>query len=684
MESTGQKQLIQSFTSLHGCLNRPRIARQVIITLLVIHTCLLVGTASVHSPTLNEPGHLVAGLAHWKFGRFELYRVNPPLVRMVAALPVMAVGYEEDWSGYHDSPGTRPVFNLGEDFVRANGERSFFLFMIARWACIPFSWIGAIVCYLWARDLWGRPSGVMACTFWCFSPNILGHASLITADIHATALGIAACYTFWRWLKSPTWWQAAITGVVLGSAELAKTTLILFYPLWPLLWIAYRWTDRHRMQVRDWVREAGMLLLRMAIGLYVLNLGYSFEDSCQPLKDFHFFSTLLTGQDTDEENAAGKQQPAAEAALTNRFAGAWYGNLPVPFPGNYVRGIDLQQRDFENFRRPSYLRGHWQDRGWWYYYLYAVAIKVPVGTLLAGILAIVFRTLEAPARAGIRDELILLVPPLIIFLVVSSKTGFSHHMRYVYPCFPFIFVWISRTAWALVCLTKTDHAGPQSAFRSTLILPTCVSFGIVWSVCSSLWVSPHSLSYFNELAGGPGGGANHLLNSNIDWGQDLLFLREWMNEHADDLHAEPFHLAYYGYFDPADVGFSEVLPWPAPASPNRSSSEPENEHVESSLQLRPGYYAISVNLLKGFPWTARDGLQSERLPAQFNPLSERLDDSLLDYFRNRKPCGRAGYSILIFYVSDEASVGDRIQTIGIDTSQNDVALIDFTLHCAFV
>ena len=174
---------------------------------------------------------------------------------MVAALPVMIAGYEEDWSGFYEGPGARPVFEMGVDFIAANGERSYGLFTIARWACIPFSWLGAIICYLWARDLFGRPAGIMACFIWCFSPNILGHAALITADVHATSLGIAACYTFWRWLKKPTWTQAALTGCVLGLAELAKTTLILLYPLWPLLWMAYRWPDRHRMICQDWVRE---------------------------------------------------------------------------------------------------------------------------------------------------------------------------------------------------------------------------------------------------------------------------------------------------------------------------------------------------------------------------------------------------------------------------------------------
>jgi hypothetical protein len=37
---------------------------------------------------------------------------------------------------------------VSDDLIAANGERSFFLLMVARWGCIPFAWIGGIVCYL--------------------------------------------------------------------------------------------------------------------------------------------------------------------------------------------------------------------------------------------------------------------------------------------------------------------------------------------------------------------------------------------------------------------------------------------------------------------------------------------------------------------------------------------------------
>lgn len=494
--------LLRSFSAIYRLLERPRSARWAVAVLLAIHTGLLAYSAYVHSPTLNEPGHLVAGLSHWKFGRFELYRVNPPLVRMVAALPVMAAGYEEDWSGFYEGPGARPVFGMGEDFVAANGERSFLLFMIARWACIPFSWIGAITCYLWARDLYGRPAGVMACAIWCFEPNILAHASLMTADVGGTALGVAACYTFWRWLKNPTWTQAAVTGVVLGLAELCKTTLILFYPIWPALWVIYRLAENRKLAFEangqtntltsslepltstSWLREAAMLLLRMGIGLYILNLGYGFEGTGTQLRDFHFVSDLFTGQVLKDEGrepddgsvsapTPNPQSPIPNPNSNNRFADSWLGYLPMPLPKNYVLGIDIQQKDFEHYGRPSYLRGQWQDHGWWYYYLYAAAIKVPLGLWCLGVLTLLYSlSLVLRGEGRVRgssiqspilppqssfDTLVLLTPPLVIFCVVSSKTGFSEHFRYVLPCFPFLFIWLSQTAKLLANAQETPQ-----------------------------------------------------------------------------------------------------------------------------------------------------------------------------------------------------------------------------------
>jgi hypothetical protein len=135
-----------------------------VVILLVSNVFQLAISALLNSFTLNEPGHLVSGLAHWKYCRFEPFCVNPPLVRCIAALPILMVGSKEDWSGFHNRPGLRVETAIGTDYVSANSERSFSLLRLARWACVPFNALGAIVCFRWAKELGGQVSGLLAAT----------------------------------------------------------------------------------------------------------------------------------------------------------------------------------------------------------------------------------------------------------------------------------------------------------------------------------------------------------------------------------------------------------------------------------------------------------------------------------------------------------------------------------------
>lgn len=605
-------------------VNNKRIVPTALGLILSVHVGLLAYSAAWQSPTLNEPGHLVAGLSHWRTGNFALYRVNPPMVRSIATLPVLLTDYDEDFSGFADYPGARSEFSMGEEFIQKNGRKSLWMFTLARWACIPFSILGAIICFAWARDLFGNASGLMAAALWCFSPMILGHASMIAPDAHATALGLAACYTFWRWLEKPTWEQAVLTGIVLGFAELSKTTLILFYPLWPVLWVLYRWMEwrgerrpspalegrlSHGESMdgrrRQWVREAGMLLLRMVVGLYVLNLGYLGEGSFTQLKDFTFTSEMLTG----EENA-GVQGG-------NRFAGSWVGELPMPFPANYLIGIDLQQRDFEKFYAPSYLRGVYQEKGWWYYYVYAFAVKAPLGTLGLIVLCVLRTLVGHGPKLDRRDAMILLAPAAAIFVIISSKTGFSHHSRYALPCVPFVFIWTSGLASCFQSKAANRYSLMQQVLTASLL---------AWSILSSLLVYPHSTSYFNELAGGPKHGPAYLLFSNVDWGQDLFFLERWIKQQSPS-SADPVYLAFENYYSPFEFGIEGIESWPF-----------QKGHVVSEPEISAGKYAISVNQLYESPWSLRNR------DGSFGSIDPRP----LAYLRQVEPIGRAGYSIRIF------------------------------------
>ena len=571
---------------------------------LVVHAALLGWGAVVNSPTVDEFGHLAGGVWVLETGRFDVFKVNGPLVRTLAAAPAFLCGARSDRSEYYTGPRRRPEFTMGLAMVNSGGvQAGRRWFVLGRWACIPLSVIGACVCLLWGRELYGSLPGIFAMGLWCFCPAILGHGQLITPDVGAAALGSLACYAFWRWLRGPDWPRAFFAGVALGLAELTKMTWIVLFVLWPAVWMIWQVRAPHSRRPGLWKHGAAQLAAILLLGVYVVNVGYAFEGSFRPLGDYDFVSRTLGG--------ASLQQNDPEP-VGNRFRGTWLGAIPVPLPANYVLGIDLQKMDFERGRW-SYLRGEWRLGGWWYYYLYAMGVKVPLGTWVLVALASVVGLFVRGYTGAWRDEVMLLAPLAAVLLLVSSQTGFSHHMRYVLPIFLFAFVWMSKVARAV----ELRHWK----------LAAIAGIALAWSVASSLCVYPHSVSYFNGLAGGPENGHNHLLDSNIDWGQDVFHLKRWLDAHPE---ASPIGLAYWGLYPPelAGIRTGRVPPMPDP-------EDPEPVPKPRTAGPQPGWYAVSVNTVHGY------GMGGLALFPYYN------------YFLRFEPVAMAGYSIYIYHITPE-------------------------------
>tara|TARA_R110002095_G_scaffold97122_2_gene85053 strand:+ start:55917 stop:57716 length:1800 start_codon:yes stop_codon:yes gene_type:complete len=577
--------------------------------LLAVQALLLGYLAIRQSPNANEPGHLAAGVSNWQSGRFELYRVNPPLIRMTGAFPVIMAGMKTDWDAFYEGPEARPIFTIGPAFMKANGERSFWIMTLARWACIPFSLLGGLVCFFWARALYGDTSGLLALTLWVFSPNMLAHGAFITPDAGATAMAVATAWLFWRWLQHPTWGRAIAAGCLLGLAELTKFTLILFFGLWPCLWLFWLCFPRYTETKLSVWRQGAQLAVLLLLALHILNLGYGYDGAFKPLGKYEFISATLRGPATDMN----------KGQTGNRFTGTWLEHIPVPLPAQYVIGIDIQKQDFER-ERQTFFRGKLYPHGFWYYYLYALAIKVPLGVWLLTLLAAVYTLFQIQRGQGDnwRDEIVLLAPLMLLFVFVSSETDYNAHLRYILPIFPFGIIWISKSAQIIISF---------KSYRSLVI-----AVPLLWSVASSLWIYPHSLAYFNELIGGPSQGYRHLINSNLDWGQDLHDLKRWLEQHPS---SEPFYLAYYGLFAPQVAGIEFQLPpeWPEGVDDLKDSA---------NRSLVPGRYAISVNHIYGL----------DTLPP-FNAAGEKqyVDESAYRYFLDLEPVARAGYSIHIYEIS---------------------------------
>jgi len=582
--------------------------------LLAAHAALLLYGAWIHSVTVDEAAHIPAGLSHWYYGRHDAYRVNPPLPRMLATLPVLccAPAWFEERLVEPRCAGDRVEWKLAYTFASTNYERYRFLVFAARWAGVVWSVVGGLIVFCWGRELYGSGVALAGVVLWCFEPNILAHAQLATPDLPSSVAALLAAYCLWRYSRRPGRPGAVLVGASLGLAVATKFTLLVFYPAFLVIAILHRVrrsVSAERRPLGTWSLD---LAVAGAVSVLTINCSYQFHSVGPRIGEVPFVSRSFGG-------AAGPDAdlPGFLRTGSNRLADTPFAGLRVPLPEDMLRGIDVQKVDFEDMhkRKTSYLAGERRPFGWWYYYLYAIGVKTPLLLLLLAAAGVGLCFYPFRGAVSFRDDLHVLLPALAVLLFVSSQTGFNHHLRYVLPVFPFMILLAAKTA-ARVATTVG-----RTAF---LLIPLLGLF-----VVSSLAVYPHSHSYFNEFAGGPKQGWRHLDDSNVDWGQDLILLQHWLAAHPE---RRPITLHVRSIVDNRIYGLDNY---------------PSADEGSIDSWAYPRYIAISVHHL-----TAPD----TRSPTgHIGPI-----------LASRDPDAWVGYSICIYRLdrppTHDARSGDRPET----------------------
>ncbi len=657
---------------------RARLSRTMtallVVLLLAGHYAAAFDSLRRENPTVDEIAHMPAGLTYWERGTFKLYHHNPPLTKLVASLPVLFLRpvtvpiYSMSNSWMNDPPSQA---DFGHAFAFLNADRYFELFTVARSVMPLFSVVGGLFVFAWSSRLYGRLGGLLSLGLWCLCPNVLAHARLVTSDVAGAAMAIGATFVFWLYLHRPTWRWAAVSGLMLGLAQLTKFSLLLLYAYWPLLWMAKRLIER---DFSGWPRRLGRDLAQglaiVAISVVIIDIGYGFEGVGKPLGSFEFTSKTLTRQKgpivTRTRDQLGPNWLAQLAHLNrvNRFRDTLLGRIPAPLPSHFLMGFDDQRIETEGIPKiwadPAampdetsgysvFLDGTLRDRGWWYYYLACLAYKVPEGTWL--IVLASFGALFAVRRdrAGWFDEFAVLAYPALVLFAMTALTDINLGLRYILPVFPFVFVASGKVVpWI---------GSFRGRWRTGMIGGLVVALGL--TAAQTILVHPHYLASFNWVSGGPDRGSEHLIDSNLDWGQDLVALRRWMTENRP---GKRVGLAYFGQVNPnifllRNEEFRWFLP---PVLPGTTVPMYQNPALMGpDAFLRPGIYAVSASLVRGLPWRVYDpGDPSQTWPAAWDARQDRRNRGAFSYFADLTPIAKVGHSIFVYELTQEQC--DRI------------------------
>jgi hypothetical protein len=477
------------------------------------------------SQTYDEPFHIVMGLEWLERGTYRLEVQHPPLARVFDAIGAFLAGRRLP-PGNILVENAHTVQEAGND-VLAQGDYQRNL-ILARAGALPFFLLGIFVVWAWTRRLAGDAAAAIAVLLFSTLPPILAHAGLATTDIAAAATTPAAILAFVIWLETPTWKTTALFTLAGAAALLSKFSSIPFCGLAMILIVAWKRRARVRL-VHVATIIAGVALLVWAT--------YRFTIWPQPIYNFPPSAILAA--------LADKHDVGSRALLHLLRLG------PIPAPEFFTGIAHLSAHQAEGHQ--SYLFGQVSLTGWWYFFPVAIAVKTPLPFLILAIASI------ARLRRQLAEPALGALAVMIVAMLARIDIG----IRHVLPIYAPLAVCAGIGAW------RFWNAMPRRDARVLLAVL------LMWQVAASALAHPDYLASFNELAGSR---PDHILvDSNLDWGQDLPRLREAIRENG-------VRYLWISYF-----GSTNLRRYPLGAELRQL---PQNQRVR-------GWIAVSRTLLAG-------------------------------------------------------------------------------------
>ncbi len=632
-----------------------------VAVLLSLHAWLAISATRQKSPTFDEPFHMLGGYSYQSAGDFRLHPENGVLPQRVAgaALGTLAPTLPRD--GYDEAWRTSDIATLGDAFLYGVGNNHREMLVRARRAALLWSVVLGLVVFAWAWTLWGPAGAFFALGMYSISPTMLAHGPLVTSDTSAALFLALATWAWWRHLERPTVGSLLLSALSAGLAAIAKFSAAVLPPVfimlaaWKLL-ASPTWT-LHLPRPRElrgmlprlsWI--AGAIVVHTLVAALMIWAAFDFRFSAvgsdmPPMAQYYrLWSDALPSE--------GLMRSAILALREWQL-----------LPEAYIYGFSFVLRFAES--RPAFLNGEFGSSGWWWFFPYAFVVKSTIAELVAlvttvGLSLVAWRKRIREPGTGLSPAAHGMVPIVALaatYLAVSLSSSLNIGHRHLLPIYPLLFV----ASGALVL--------PSAARWRRWMAAALLAVGAL----ESFTVRPHYLAFFNASVGGPALGWRHLVDSSLDWGQDVPALVDWVA--AERRPGEALYYSVFGQRHAEAFGLQGTEIAPGYSTQSRPW-----------IEWGPGIYAISATNLQDVyspfagPWDQKLEvefqmlLRKKRAERERDPSTavigsspemgenywtlERLQFArLVNYLRVRRPEATLGYSIFVHRLSsDEARV----------------------------
>src|SRR5579859_5257940 len=381
--------------------------------LIILQMILVAIIVRGESLTFDEGDHIFAGYMMWHSGDYGLNPEHPPLVKLVATLPLVR---EQLWvPPLHQRMFKAEAYRDGRDFLEQNDGPNHHLLFRMRLAAGVFAVGLSVTVFLMGSELFGQAAGLLALLLVVFEPNTLANSDLVTTDMGVACFFLATIYCFYRYARQPSVIPLLLTGLAAGLTLSAKHSGILLAPmLLGLVLVEIACAERtRRKQIA--ARLFGGFAAMAGLAVVVLWAFYGFRYTARPAG--------LVMNPTLSEYAAPL---TGVNSWVIRHLAAWR-----LLPESYLMGMTDIHYAAQQY--PIFLLGHDYPHGVWWYFPVALSIKTTLG--LIGLLVLAAISLVS-RRLRQKRELAYLVVPGAIYLGVAILSGMNigtRHVLFLYP-----------------------------------------------------------------------------------------------------------------------------------------------------------------------------------------------------------------------------------------------------------